>query len=112
MAGYTSTPRQYGEYIQPYNIDLIAKALSYKQNKYDVADAQIREKINQIGSLDIMKGVDKSYLLSRLTNMVGDLNNLGALDLSDSGIVKNLDNHISQSIDDKVLNAYESTKQY
>ena len=55
MAGYTSTPRQYGEYIQPYNIDLIAKALSYKQNKYDAADAQIREKINQIGSLDIIK---------------------------------------------------------
>ena len=112
MAGYTSTPRQYGEYIQPYNIDLIAKALSYKQNKYDVADAQLRQEINQIGSLDIMKGVDKSYLLSRLTNMVGDINNLGALDLSDSGIVKNLDNHISQSVDNNVLNAFESTKQY
>ena len=111
MAGYTSTPRQYGEYIQPYNIDLIAKALSYKQNKYDAADAQIREKINQIGSLDIIKDQDKGYLLSKLSNMVGDVNNLGSLDLSDSGIVKNLDNHISQSIDDKVLNAYESTKQ-
>ena len=111
MAGYTSTPRQYGEYIQPYNIDLIAKALSYKQNKYDIADANLRQKINQIGSLDIMKDVDKSYLLSKLSSMVGDVNNLGSLDLSDSGIVKNLDNHISQSIDDKVLNAYESTKQ-
>lgn len=111
MAGYTSTPRQYGEYIQPYNIDLIAKALSYKQNKYDAADAQIREKINQIGSLDIIKDQDKGYLLSKLSNMVGDVNNLGSLDLSDSGIVKNLDSHISQSIDDKVLNAYESTKQ-
>ena len=111
MAGYTSTPRQYGEYIQPYNIDLIAKALSYKQNKYDIADANLRQEINQIGSLDIMKGVDKSYLLSRLSSMVGDVNNLGALDLSDSGIVKNLDNHISQSVDDKVINAFESTKQ-
>ena len=112
MAGYTSTPRQYGEYIQPYNIDLIAKALSYKQQKYDIADANLRQEINQIGSLDIMKGIDKSYLLSRLSNMVGDVNNLGALDLSDSGIVKNLDNHISQSVDSNVLNAFESTKQY
>ena len=111
MAGYTSTPRQYGEYIQPYNIDLIAKALTYKQNKYDAADAQIRQQINQIGSMDLLKSEDKGYLLSRLSSMLGDINNVGALDLSDSGIVRNLDNHISQSIDDKVLNAYQSTKQ-
>lgn len=111
MAGYTSTPRQYGEYIQPYNIDMIAKGLSYKESKYEAADAQLRERINQIGSLDIKKDQDKSYLLSRLTSMVGDVNNVGALDLSDAGIVKNLDSHIQNSIDDNVLNAFQSTKQ-
>ena len=62
MAGYTSTPRQYGEYIQPYNIDLIAKALSYKQQKYDIADANLRQEINQIGSLDIMKDILRRYV--------------------------------------------------
>lgn len=111
MAGYTSTARQYGEYIQPYNIEMIAKGLSYKESKYEAADAQLRERINQIGSLDIIKDQDKSYLLSRLTSMVGDVNNVGALDLSDAGIVKNLDSHIQNSIDDNVLNAFQSTKQ-
>lgn len=107
MAGYTSTPRQYGEYLQPYNIDMLAKGLSYKENRYEAADAQLRERINQIGSLDIIKDQDKSYLLSRLTAMVGDVNNLGELDLSDAGIVKNLDSHIESSIDDNVLNAFQ-----
>ena len=111
MAGYTSTERKYGEYIQPYNIDLIAKSLSYKEGKYEEADAEIRKDINDIGSLDILKPQDKSYLLSRLTSMVGNVNNVGTLDLADSGVVKNLDNYISQSIDDKVMNAYHSTKQ-
>lgn len=111
MAGYTSTERKYGEYIQPFNIDLIAKSLSYKQGKYEEADAKIRQSINEIGSLDIVKEQDKSYLLSRLTSMVGNVNNVGTLDLADSGVVKNLDNYISQSIDDKVMNAYHSTKQ-
>lgn len=111
MAGYTSTARQYGEYLQPFNIDLIAKGLSYKDTRYEAADAQIRQKINEIGALDIIKDEDKSYLLSRLNTMVGNVNNVGALDLSDAGIVKNLDNHIAQSVDDKVLNAYQSTKQ-
>lgn len=111
MAGYTSTPRQYGEYIQPYNIDMIAKGLSYKETRHEAADNQLRERINQIGSLDILKDEDKSYLLSRLTSMVGDVNNVGALDLSDAGIVKNLDSHIQNSIDDNVLNAFQSTKQ-
>ena len=111
MAGYTSTERKYGEYIQPFNIDLIAKSLSYKEGKYEEADAKIRQSINEIGSLDILKEQDKSYLLSRLTSMVGNVNNVGTLDLADSGVVKNLDNYISQSIDDKVMNAYHSTKQ-
>lgn len=111
MAGYTSTERKYGEYIQPFNLDLLAKSLSYKEGKYEEQDAKIRKEINDIGSLDILKPQDKSYLLSRLTSMVGNVNNVGTLDLADSGVVKNLDNYISQSIDDKVMNAYHSTKQ-
>ena len=34
-AQYTRQPREYGEYIQPYNFDLMQKALSQKQSNYD-----------------------------------------------------------------------------
>ena len=92
MAGYTSTARKYGEYIQPYNIDLIAKGLSFKQGQYDAADAKIRSKITEIEGMDLMKAEDKQHLLNNLKSMLGDINAVGALD-------------------DKVMNAYASTKE-
>lgn len=111
MAGYTSTARKYGEYIQPYNIDLIAKGLSFKQGQYDAADAKIRSKITEIEGMDLMKAEDKQHLLNNLKSMLGDINAVGALDLSNSDVTRALESHISQSIDDKVMNAYASTKE-
>ena len=111
MAGYTSTARKYGEYIQPYNIDLIAKGLSFKQGQYDAADAKIRSKITEIEGMDLMKAEDKQHLLNNLKSMLGDINAVGALDLSNSDVTRALESHISQSIDDKVMNAYSSTKE-
>lgn len=111
MAGYTSTARKYGEYIQPYNIDLIAKGLSFKQGQYDAADAKIRSKITEIEGMDLMKAEDKQHLLNNLKGMLGDINAVGALDLSNNDVTRALESHISQSIDDKVMNAYASTKE-
>ena len=111
MAGYTSTARKYGEYIQPYNIDLIAKGLSFKQGQYDAADAKIRSKITEIEGMDLMKAEDKQHLLNNLKSMLGDINAVGALDLSNNDVTRALESHISQSIDDKVMNAYSSTKE-
>lgn len=34
-AQYTRQPREYGDYVQPYNFDLMQKALSQKQSNYD-----------------------------------------------------------------------------
>lgn len=111
MAGYTSTARKYGEYIQPYNINLIAKGLSFKQGQYDAADAKIRSKITEIEGMNLMKAEDKQHLLNNLKSMLGDINAVGALDLSNNDVTRALESHISQSIDDKVMNAYASTKE-
>jgi hypothetical protein len=41
-------PRQYGEYIQPYNLDLMERALSQKQQLYDANFQTVKSTINRI----------------------------------------------------------------
>ena len=110
MASSYSILRTYGNYIQPFNFDLIEKGMAYKQQKFDANAALIQKQIDSIGSLDLAKDSDRGYLNDRLGNIVNEVNNLGSADLSQSGVSRQLQGHLKQALDDKVLNAYQGTK--
>jgi len=112
MANAFSTLRQYGEYIQPYNFDLIQKGLEYKQQKFDVNMFKIQTEIDKIGDIDLARDVDKEYLYNRLQKLVDNTNSFGSMDLSSDGITRNIVGHISQAQDENVVNAIIDTKAY
>lgn len=110
MASAYSILKQYGEYISPYDFKLMAQVGTYKQQKYDVNDAKIDSEISRLTNLNLVRGVDKEYLHNRVSALVQETNAYGGMDLSSNGLTKNITNHISQAIDDNVMEAIKSSQ--
>ena len=106
MASAYSIARNYSPYVQPYNLDLLQKGLEYKQQKYDVNSAAIQSQIDQLSNLKLAKGADQEYLNARLNTLVQQVNKFGAVDLSSTGVTKNIQNHVKQALDQNVMTAY------
>lgn len=111
MAGYTSTERKYGEYIKPLDIDFLSKAMLYKEQKVETNIAKLQDSLSKMMSIDVLKDVDRDYLTSRISTITDSIRNAGSMDLSDSGVFRNLDSQIQSAVDDNVLNAFQSTTQ-
>ena len=112
MASSYSILRNFGDYIQPYDLNLIQQGLQYKQGKFDANYAKIQSQIDQISNLDLVKDVDKQYLYDRIQNLVGGVNKYGAIDLSSNGITRSIQGHITQALDVNVMNAYASSSEF
>ncbi|MCA9748188.1 MAG: hypothetical protein KC414_03725 [Romboutsia sp.] len=112
MASSYSILRNFGDYIQPYDLNLIQQGLQYKQGKFDANYAKIQSQIDQISNLDLVKDVDKQYLYERIQNLVGGVNQYGAIDLSSNGITRSIQGHITQALDVNVMNAYASSSEF
>lgn len=85
MASAYSILRNYGDYIQPFDFNLIQKGLEYKQQKYDANSAMVQEQINQFANIELAKDEDKAYLNERLNTLVDQVNEYGSIDLSSNG---------------------------
>ena len=110
MASAYSILRNYGDYIQPFDFNLIQKGLEYKQTKFDANSALIQEQINQFANIELAKNEDKAYLNERLNTLVDQVNEYGSIDLSSNGITRNIQNHLKQVLDTNVMNAYTGTQ--
>lgn len=100
------------EILPQYNFQVLSQALQYKQQASDANALKNQELINQFSSIDLVKDVDKEYLANRLQTVVSSLNSLQGADLSSQNVAGILQGHISSVVDDKVLNAAASTKNY
>lgn len=110
MASSFSPIRQYGEYIQPYDFNILAKGLEYKQTKFDANTAKVQEQIDQFANVDLAKSQDKEYLASRIQGLVNNLNqNSTNSNFESSGFVRNIQGQIKKVYDDNVINAISST---
>lgn len=77
---YEKQPRQYGEYIQPYNLDLIERALQQKQQKYQSNFKTVKSTIeyimNDIQKMEI-ESQEKYKILSEFKSAISrNLNNI------------------------------------
>ncbi len=113
MASAYSTLANYGQYVdQSQTIDFLANVASIKQNQYDASKASIQHMVDLFDKIDVVKQEDKDYVSTRLNSLLDILNASGAgkLDLSQSGIQENIEQHISQVLDSNVMNAILGTK--
>lgn len=110
MASAYSILRNFGDYIQPFDFNLIQKGLEYKQQKFDANSTLIQEQINQFSNLELAKDEDKAYLSERLNTLVSQVNEHEGIDLSSNGVTRNIQNHLKQVLDKNIMNAYAGTQ--
>lgn len=109
MASAFSTPREYAPYQEQYNKELLAKAMMYKQGKYDFNKQKINQTIQNLTGLDIARDVDQEYLNNKLQGVLNVINQYGMGDLSLDDRTDYLSSYIANVADDNVMNAYMGT---
>lgn len=112
MASAYGHRREYRDWVNPYDVQMMNQVASYKQQLHNANFDKIQQMIDQYGSMDLAKDVDKAYLYSRLETLTNKANSLGAMNLASRGVSGELENIIKQSVDDKVMTAYKMTQQY
>lgn len=113
MASQYSILREYTPYVSPYNLDVLAAGMQYKQERVDANRAMLNNYATQILDMEIAKPQDREYLENRLNNLVQEVNkNFYGQDLSSQGVAMTIQNKIGESIDTKVVNAVASTRKW
>lgn len=112
MASQYSLLRNYGEYVSPYNIDLISQSMGYMQQRVDANREAINQYADSLLNVDIMKPQDREYLNNRLQGLVNEVNDLyRGSNLASGGIAREITSRIGQAMDTRVLNAVAGTRE-
>ena len=99
-------------YVIPMNLDLMAKVLSVKQEKFDTNARKTQQGIANLANTDLLKQQDKAYLNDKVNSLVNNVNQIGGADFSDDNVANQIDMMGTDIYnDDKVINAMSSTKQ-
>lgn len=92
------------------NLPLTLKVLEMKQGKYDTAKAQINQTLDQFGGLKVLRDDDNKYIAAKLTDVRNNIETMGDVDLSRSGVTDSIMGNIKQVAQDPIiLNALEQT---
>ena len=109
---YLSKVIKGSDFIEPYDTNVVHKALMYKQQKYEQGVEATQQAITSLAGLDVVRNEDKQHLSGLVNNLTGQLNNMSGMDFSQRNVlaqVSQLKNIISN--DEKVINAVSSTRQ-
>lgn len=113
MASQYSILRNYGEYVSPYNMDLIAKGMEYMQGKVDTNRQMINDYVDQIVNSDIIKPQDRQYLQDRLTGIINDVNDdFRRSNLASDGVARSIQSRLGEAMDTRVMNAIAGTREF
>jgi hypothetical protein len=108
---YKSQVFKNSPYVLPVDLNLLEKVGTIKQRQFEAGAERVQSEIDQFGLLDVMKDQDKEYLNNKIGNIVDNINGLGGVDLSDIGVVKQIQGLGSNIYgDDKIMNSVSSTK--
>src|SRR5690606_6132519 len=98
-------------YVLPVDLGLFAKVLGTKQQQFDIGTQKIQAGIDALGQLDVMKEEDRTYLNSKINNLVNSLNQMGSVDFSDMNVLNQIEGMGGDIYgDNKVITALSSTK--
>jgi hypothetical protein len=113
MASFTDQIMQSRPYVQQLPLEAMAQVGMYKQQKYEEGVQKIQGQIDKVAGMDIIRGIDKKYLQSKLNELGGRLKTVAAGDFSNFQLVNSVGgmaNQISQ--DRNIQNALSSTARY
>ncbi len=101
------------DYVAPVDLNLMGKVLDYKQSQFDQGVNKIQSAIDSAASLDVVRGVDKDYLNSKISSLVDTVNNIGGADFSDPNITNQIGGLSAQIYNDpNIMNAVAGTKAF
>jgi len=105
MANAFSQPGQFKNLkIQStFDTQLVATVLGAKQARYDSNLQEIDNALAEYGNIDLARPEDKAYLKERLDELTSQVNGAGMQDLSSSAVTRNIEKHLDQALDEKVL---------
>lgn len=113
MASFTDIIPQFNPYIQQLPVEAMVSVGMQKQKLYDEGIQKIQSQIDSVAGLDILKGVDRQYLQSKLDALGNDLKIVAAGDFSNFQLVNSVGGMIKQvGKDEAIQNAVSSTSWY
>lgn len=113
MASFTDIIPQFNPYIQQLPVEAMISVGTQKQKLYDEGIQKIQSQIDSVAGLDILKGVDRQYLQSKLDALGNDLKTVAAGDFSNFQLVNSVGGMIKQvGKDEAIQNAVSSTSWY
>ena len=101
MATYGNSIYQYQDPSQ-VDISVLAKAVQFKQQNYDVNTMNTQNLVNQYLNMDIAREEDKEYFAERIGALVNYVNSSGQKDWSRTKVATDINNYIGNAIYEKV----------
>lgn len=107
MANFLSQRAEYNKVQDPVNLNLINTVLNAKQGKFDQGVAAIDNSLAELGNIDakLLRPEDREHLSNNVKSLLETINSSGKLDLSNSGVTRNIQSQIKSALDSKVVNA-------
>jgi hypothetical protein len=90
MASYVDQPIKFAPYVETVPVEDMVKVGMYKQQKYDEGVQKIQSWIDEVGSLPVIRPVDKSYLQDKINVLGENLNKLSGADFSKQQLVNSV----------------------
>lgn len=113
MASWTDKTPEFNPYIQQLPVEDMVKVGMQKQAQYDKGVEKIQTSIDNVAGMDVIRGIDKTYLQSKVNELGNNLKFVAAGDFSNFQLVNSVTGMTNQIAKDKnVLNAVSSTKKY
>ena len=112
MASAYGHRREYRDWVNPYDVQMMSQVATYKQQLHNANFEKIQGLIDRYQSMDLVKDVDKAYLYSRLKTLTDKANKMGTVNLASNSVTRDLQDTISQAVDDNVMTAYQMSQQY
>jgi len=104
MASPFSKPIEYAPYVDQVDKDLLVKAVTYKQGKFDLNRSRLQSQLNAASQIPLDKEEDREYFNERMTALVNTINLYGAGDISADTRADYISSYIAEAADDNVAN--------
>lgn len=98
--------------VMTTDLELLAKVDQFKEEQFQEGEKQLQSEINNWSMLsNVAKPQDRQYINGKLVDLVGKVNSLGGVDLSDPNNVNSIKN-LGYSLygDQNILNAVTTTR--
>jgi hypothetical protein len=100
---YVSQVAKSNPYVLPFDLNLMARVLQYKETNFIQNANKIQQGVNALSSLEMKDANGQQYLNSKINSLVSKMNNYGDMDLSDMSVSNQLDHMVNSLPQDETI---------